>query len=203
MKSQNPAVGIGLLLLAFATLPALAEDRKTFPGATCQPSQPSTTVDAQCLDATGNFLACLNNLFIRDEAGMMLNNDIATAPLQTWICPILRDVVKDSPTISDADIVVINQNVESRLQCFLKSFDSIGRELPDSPLSPRPPYENGAPPSKPPVPPLPITLTFAGRDEAEFGYNFFLCRVPPKNTLDPSSRDDLSGVVTHQWNEGG
>ena len=102
MNAKQLMIGLGFSMLAAASVPALANDAKTLPGAACQPKSSSPTT------------------FELNSSGQLINT--STTDL-TVICPIVRDVMaaNSSNGISKAQVHVIDRNVDRRFTCTLRS----------------------------------------------------------------------------------
>ncbi|MDS4022870.1 MAG: hypothetical protein RKR03_20535 [Candidatus Competibacter sp.] len=103
MNAKQLMVGLGFSMIAAASVPAMANDAKTLPGAACQPKSNSPTA------------------FEISSSGQLINT--STTDL-TVICPIVRDVMaaNSSNGINKAQVHVIDRNVDRPFTCTLRSY---------------------------------------------------------------------------------
>lgn len=102
MNAKQLMIGLGFSMIAAASVPALANDAKTLPGAACQPKSSSPTA------------------FEINSSGQLVNT--STTDLIV-ICPIVRDVMaaNSSNGINKAQVHVIDRNVDRLFTCTLRS----------------------------------------------------------------------------------
>lgn len=102
MNAKQLMIGLGFSMMAAASVPALANDAKTLPGAACQPKSSSPTA------------------FEINSSGHLTNT--STDVDLTVICPIVRDVMAaQSNGISLAQVFVVDRNVDRVFTCTLRS----------------------------------------------------------------------------------
>jgi hypothetical protein len=181
MKIQNSLLAVGTLALWMFSGFAAADDRSTFPGAMCQPSQSYDQVQ-------------------RDSLGGLLNTDIGSN--QRWICPMLRASVVAPKGIVGAEIEVIRANSTRGAACRLCSRGSSGVDFqcsnfmlaPRTSTSPQPLQFGG----------LPGFLTATPPSRTPFGYYYFECLIPPREADkdgNPDPSGEPSGIVSYYWRE--
>ena len=84
MKRQLLCAIFGMPLLA-TSIGAIAEDAKTFPGASCLPEKNTLAIN-------------------RDTSGRMFNDSAAA---QNWICPIVRDSISLPLEFAAIDVILL------------------------------------------------------------------------------------------------
>ena len=151
MNTKQLMIGLGFSMMVAASVPAVAVDGKTLPGAACQPI--SNT-----------------QVFTRDNTGVLFNTSSAA---QTVICPVVRDTIALDPIngIITASVVVIDNNNaagDPKVTCALESRNINGASVET--------FVDNSVPGASPVPQ--ILNDYANLTSSEAGYYYFRCSIP-------------------------
>jgi hypothetical protein len=172
MNAKQLMIGLGFSMIAAASVPALANDAKTLPGAACQPKSSSPPA-----------------FFISNNGG--LYND-STQEL-TVICPIVRDVMASQVNgIDYAQVWVIdNNNIagDPRVSCTLESRATntgIVEQLTYTSVA-------GASPNAQRL------GSYTDLSSAVDGYYYFRCTIPGTQTI--GNTVNRSAIVMYRWSE--
>lgn len=106
MNAKHRIAAIGLPILSALSMPAIAADGKSYPGALCQTESPTAQV-------------------VRDAAGRLFNPSSVS---QSVICPVVRDV-GGAAGISSADTFVIDRNPDVDFSCTTFSRSELGNAV--------------------------------------------------------------------------
>lgn len=172
MNAKQLMISLGFSMMAAASMPALAADAKTLPGAACQPNSSSPTA------------------FYIASNGMLINNSTATL---TVICPIVREVMAANGSgISNAQIYVVDNNNASgdpRVTCTLESRSngagSVEAQTDNSVA--------GASPN------VQVLDNYADLGSSADGFYYFRCDIPPNQTI--GTVINRSGIVMYRVSE--
>lgn len=171
MNAKQLMIGLGFSVMAAASMPTLANDAKTLPGAACQPKSSSPTA-----------------FYISNNGG--LYND-STQEL-TVICPIARDVMASQASgINNAQIWVIDNNNTSddaKVSCVLESHATntgVVEQLTSTSVA-------GASPNA-------QRLSYPDLGSAADGYYYFRCTIPGYQTV--GNTVNRSAIVMYRWSE--
>ncbi len=157
MKIKTLLTSVVLPLMVTVSLPAAANNGKTYPGALCQPKKTYKV---------NNHGEIVPVKILRDANGWMFNLDEVD---QVWTCPIVRDQVNNGDIVK-AYIWVKDDNDNRELVCYLKSrtHDGFPVDVDDRSTS------NGFIGNK--------KLVYEqGIGSEKHAYYFFRCRIPGKD----------------------
>jgi hypothetical protein len=172
MNAKQLMIGLGFSMIAAASVPALANDAKTLPGAACQPKSNSPTA-----------------FYVSNNGG--LYND-STQEL-TVICPIVRDVMASQVNgIDYAQVWVIdNNNIagDPKVSCILESRATntgIVEQLTYTSVA-------GASPNAQRL------GSYTDLGSTLDGYYYFRCTIPGTQTV--GTTVNRSAIVMYRWSE--
>ena len=174
MKMKQMMIGAAFPMLAALSLPALAVDGKTLPGAACQP---------------------VNNaqVFSVSSGGVLFNT--SNAP-QAVVCPVVRDTIAADPVngIIAARVYVIDNNNapgDPRVVCALESRavnTGVVETFTDQSVA-------GASPL------VQVLDNYVNLSASESGYYYFRCSIPAQLVIAGIPR--ASGIVMYRVDEDG
>lgn len=171
MNAKQLMIGLGFSMMAAASVPALANDAKTLPGAACQPKSSSPTA-----------------FYVSNNGG--LYND--SAQELSVICPIVRDVMASQASgIDNGQVWVIDNNNtagDPKVSCVLESRATntgVVEQLTTTSVA-------GASPNA-------QRLSYIDLGSSEDGYYYFRCTIPGTQTV--GTTVNRSAIVMYRWSE--